>query len=355
MDIEFHYYMTYLIAVRAGFSTDEAAIIAQSAQEVDDNHIPISVSKGKPEAYDGIISQTMDILRPQHNERIYPIFHFIPGDPQALSARRKDASSSLWVTTPNSDLANEMLDTALKSKNLYRIGASSHAFADTWAHQNFLGKDDAQNEMPPETLVERVEEVVNLMRIGHALAAHLPDIPSLLWTDGRLLEPAVDNTERFMDAADHLYRKFALYKNPTISADVLKSTSASLTADLRADIGPASDAAKPSDQGRIGRYKQRALRAEYGGKPIPEYVEAKWADAAFNEARESLVQQLEIMAAEKAGTMGDILAGGVHISCTWKNPAQRQQTDWYKFQEAIKAHLDECWGVLGKRLPDLIH
>ena len=48
MDIEFHYYMTYLVAARAGFRPAEAAIIAQAAQEVDDNYIPISVSKGTP-------------------------------------------------------------------------------------------------------------------------------------------------------------------------------------------------------------------------------------------------------------------------------------------------------------------
>ena len=47
MDIEFHYYMTYLIAARAGFSPGEAAIVAQSAQEVDDNHIPFRVIKIK--------------------------------------------------------------------------------------------------------------------------------------------------------------------------------------------------------------------------------------------------------------------------------------------------------------------
>jgi hypothetical protein len=354
VDIEFHYYMTYLIAVRSGFSTDEAAIIAQSAQEVDDNHIPISVSEGTAEAYEGIISQTMNILRPKHNEQIYPIFHFIPGDPMLPSARRRDASSSLWVTTPNSDLANEMLDTALKSGNLYRIGASSHAFADTWAHQNFLGKDDPLNEMPPETLIERVENVVELMRIGHALAGHLPDIPSLIWVDARLVNAEVDNTERFMDAADHLYRKFAAYKAPGVSAVLLDNASKAILADLRADIGPSSKVAKPKDADRIGRYEQRALKQEYGGKPIPGYVEAKWADAAFNEARESFMQQLEIMAAEKAGIAGDVLAGGTHISCTWKNPAERQQTDWYKFQEAIRSHLKECWDVLGKRLPDLL-
>jgi hypothetical protein len=44
MDIEFHYYMTYLIAVRAGFTPADSTIVAQSAQEIDDNHI---VMKGE--------------------------------------------------------------------------------------------------------------------------------------------------------------------------------------------------------------------------------------------------------------------------------------------------------------------
>src|ERR1019366_8208639 len=110
MDIEFHYYMTYLIAARAGFSAADAAIIAQSAQEVDDNHVPIEVSIGTPYAYLSVISQTMNILHPKHNERIYPIFHFIPGEPDAPSAARRDGLKSVWVTTPNSQLANDMLD-----------------------------------------------------------------------------------------------------------------------------------------------------------------------------------------------------------------------------------------------------
>src|SRR5260221_5782057 len=148
MDIEFHYYMTHLIAVRAGLSPAEASIIAQSAQEIDDNHIPVSVGFGTSAAYENVISQTMNILHPHHNQKIYPIFHFIPGDPDAPGARRKDGVRNKWATTPNSPLANKMLDTALRSGDLYRVGASAHAYADTWAHQNFVGKDDVCNEMP---------------------------------------------------------------------------------------------------------------------------------------------------------------------------------------------------------------
>ncbi|MBL7097740.1 MAG: hypothetical protein ISS15_08790 [Alphaproteobacteria bacterium] len=353
MDIEFHYYMTYLIAARAGFSPADAAIVAQSAQEIDDNHVVMKVSAGTPYAYTSTLSQTMDILRPHHNKRIYPIFHFIPGDPAAPSARRKDGVTNPWVTTPNSPLANEMLDTALRSGDLYRIGASAHAYADTWAHQNFLGKDDAFNVMPGGSLTDRVEAYISLMRIGHALAGHLPDIPGLIWTDGRSVDETVDNTRRFLDAAHHLYRRLAVFRDPSISPAELDRIASSLVDDLASDIGPSSTAVVALDGVRIRRYRQRALLPEYGGLPIPEYREAKWADAAFNEQRSDLAEEVATYLARNAGLAGDILDFGTAIPCTWKDPASRTQTDWYRFQEAVKSHLDECWGVLTLRLPDL--
>jgi hypothetical protein len=353
MEIEFHYYMTYLIAARAGYAPAEAAIIAQSAQEIDDNHIPIRVSAGTPFAYESVTSQTMDILRPKHDEKIYPIFHFIPGEPEAPSARRKDGLMSEWTTTPNSTLANDMLDTALKSGDLYRIGASTHAYADIWAHQNFLGKDDAYNEMPNETLTQKLESTISLMRIGHALAGHRPDIPGLIWHDNRLIDPTIDNTQRFMDAAAHLYRKLVATRNPGPSETHLDGEAASLTADLRSDIGPSSTTSSQQDSARIARYQARALTPPYGGQPVPAYREAKWSDVAFVEQHSDIKQQIAIFAEEKTGMVGDVLDFGTRISCTWKDTKRYQETDWWKFQEGVRAHLEECWGILAKRLPGL--
>ena len=139
MDIEFHYYMTYLIAAKAGYSVSDSTIIAHAAQSVDDNHIPVRLVDDGGISYENSISQTMDILRPHEDSLIYPIFHFIPGDPKAPSTRRTDGVERQMVTTPNSALANKMLDAALKSKDLYRIGVSAHGYVDTWAHQNFVG------------------------------------------------------------------------------------------------------------------------------------------------------------------------------------------------------------------------
>ena len=265
MDIEFHYYMTYLIAARAGFSPAEAGTIAQAAQEVDDNHIPIAVSSDTPQAYENAISQTMNILQPIHNERIYPIFHFIPGDPEAPTAVRKDGLMSAWNTTPGSPLAHEMLDTALASGSLYRIGASAHAFADTWAHQNFLGKDDAFNEMIGESLAEKIEGLLSLMRIGHALAGHRPDIPGLIWTDGRLVNPTIDNTGRFgrrRPAFPQIPRS-TNRRHGWMNIDREHQHSEMI---WRADIGP------PARAARLWMRAHRALQAARAGARLQQAI-----------------------------------------------------------------------------------
>jgi hypothetical protein len=88
--------------------------------------------------------------------------------------------------------------------------------------------------------------------------------------------------------------------------------------------------------------------------PIPTSKKCKSADAAFTE-RSDLGPRIAIYLQKNAGIAGEALAFGTALPCTWKDPATREQTDWYKFQEAVKSHLDECWDVLMKRLPDLMN
>ena len=86
MNNEFHYYITYLIAARAGLSPGEAFTVAYSSQYVDDNDMVFEIWNQQGETYANYISQTLNILRPKMELfRIYPIFHFIPGEPKAVS------------------------------------------------------------------------------------------------------------------------------------------------------------------------------------------------------------------------------------------------------------------------------
>lgn len=227
MDIEFHYYMTYLIAARAGFPPEEARTLAHACQHVDDNCYLISVDADSPEtAYTNYISQTLDITRPRKAMlRVYPAFHFVPGDPVEKGAARKDGLMHKLNTTPAGANAVEMLESALVSVNIYRIGIACHAYADTWAHQNFAGYHHEFNEMSGPDYKRLVP------CIGHGEAGHNPDIPGLVWEDPRLQVPEVDNRERFAAAARDLYVRLKEYR------DGDASDAEALVDDLRSAIG----------------------------------------------------------------------------------------------------------------------
>ncbi len=199
----------------------------------------------------------MDILKPTSQlAKIYPIFHFIPGDPDAPSAARADACKDPWVTTPNSPVARKMLKSALASGNLYRIGVSAHGFVDTWAHQNFLGRRDDYNDLPGASWVK------TLVNVGHGSAGHQPDQPALVWTDPRLVEARVDNRRRFLEAAEQLFIRLALHFDPGRDRASLAADGAALARDLNADIGPDVPRGDPVlRQGRIVRYVARAATA----------------------------------------------------------------------------------------------
>lgn len=346
MDIEFHYYMTYLIAARAGFPSEQALTIAHAAQSVDDNHIRYVISGSPDGPYNNYVSQTLNILKPASQLlRIYPIFHFIPGDPNAPTARRADGRTDPWVTTPDSAVAGKMIDNALASHNLYRIGVSAHGYVDTWAHQNFLGRRDAYNDIPGSSWV------TSLLNVGHGSAGHQPDHPALVWRDPRLARPVVDNRQRFLDAAEALFRRFVLHIDPARNAAMLVSDVASLRKDLDEDIGPAdpgNDAALLA--ARLTRYQARALTAPYGAAPLPTYVEYFWFNAAVAEEGAWLRQKFD----DALNVVDDYLDQTTAIPCSWRDADGFEQSDWYQFVEAVKAHQNACWDILvAEGLPGL--
>ncbi len=215
MDIEFHYYVTYLIALEAGFDKKSANIIATSSQLVDDNVEINYIKNNKDEVYKTYISQTANILKPEDELfRIYPVFHFVPGDYDNFETKRKDGTLHILNTTPNSPNVQKIIKNAVETNNLYRLGIASHCYADTWAHQNFVGYFSYFNGM---------SGVLNqaIPNIGHADAKHNPDLVSRVWRDERLISEneVVDNNERFIEAAIFLlkYYKRFIGKSQNIS------------------------------------------------------------------------------------------------------------------------------------------
>jgi hypothetical protein len=121
MDIEFHYYITYVIALRAGFNAEDSYVLAYSSQYTDDNTTIFKISQGTgDEYYSNYISQTSDITKPKNElMRIYPIFHFMPGPKEEIesnTALRRDGKFHILNTIPDNGNARLTLKAAFETK-----------------------------------------------------------------------------------------------------------------------------------------------------------------------------------------------------------------------------------------------
>jgi len=333
MDIEFHYWLTGLIAYRAGFSKQDSQTIAYASEYVDENDISYTIIDRKNRSdYINFMSQTMNILKPKDKlMRIYPIFHFIPGDPMAITARRRDGKMHLLNTTPDNENANAIIDAAFNASEdtrLYRIGIASHSFVDTWAHQNFVGWYDLFNEI----------ELKPIPAIGHAPAEHHPDWVSHVWIDNRLVDGEVSNRHRFIDAAKALYIKYCQFQKKLGNTDQSDKWR-DLESELITIMGQTYTGDEQRYKGeRLKSYKKRL-------NWFPEFDETIW----FKEAIETDVNGL---VDKSNGALNEFTL--FRDKYYWNVDIDREKTNWYRFQEAVKEHerigiqlLSEQFKVMG--------
>jgi len=317
MDTEFHYYLTGIIAKAAGFTEDEAKIIASASEFVDENDTQITVQdRAGGDPYENYISQTMNILKPKRSlMRVYPVFHFIPGDPTADTACRSDGKMHLLNTTPNGAIANELMDEAFKATEdtrLYRIGIATHAYADTWAHQNFVGWYDYFNDIGLDPKPD----------IGHADAEHHPDWPAHRWEDSRLVQPVISNTQRFLDASENIFKKYRDYTTKVLKR-TCPMTWPKLQVNLAILMGPSfSGSRNYYEEDRLARY--RAVAPWLG-----DFDEMAWVDAAIKTKVRGLKDPGEGLTAMITLFRDEYF---------WREDRDSETTDWYRFQEAVKEH-----------------
>ncbi len=309
MDIEFHYYITYSLAREAGFNNDASYIIAYSSQYVDDNCFYYYINFDNGGSYINEVSQTMDITKPStKRQKIYPLFHFFPGDPDSPKARRKDGKKHPFNTTPNSENARNVFHGAIATKNLYRIGIATHLYADTWAHQNFIGMEDEFNAMP-------VWEIIP--NIGHADARHEPDKVDNRWKDPRLIEEneLIENNDRFLESAENIFSAYCRYNNPDIDDDTFTQKWNELKGKLK-DAMNESYLFGSDERARLTAYNSICI-------DIPKYDQKKW--------RHDAVEKLELE---------------TDLFDRYWAKENFYESPWYKFQKAIKEHYELSLNML---------
>ena len=310
MDIEFHYYITFILCRKAGYNKDDSYTIAYSSQYTDDNknHYYVNSKNGDP--FLNEISQTMDITKPsKKRQKIYPLFHFVPGGSEAEETCRIDCDEKkCFLTVPNSENAKLLLNEALKLDDLYRIGIAVHAFADTWSHQNFLG-------LKHDTNGRKLMQIIP--NIGHADFGHEPDKIHNEWKDVRLGNKmsVIKNDDRFIEAAKQIFIYLFQSKNPDSDDNmaVAKFEELSLEKQLR-DAMDESYWFGSDDKARIGSYKK--LCEELSLEKY-QYDPNKWRYAAV----------------EKRDVEFD------YFDKYWAKE-NFHESDWLKFQNAVKAHRD---------------
>lgn len=148
MQIDFHYYGTYVLARAAGLTPKASKTIAYSSQYVDD-----SVALEIDDHNDGskVIAVAtahhpadMRNLDRNHQRYIWVPFHFLPGGVGKTFTQQ-------LVCRKNSIIAQEMTANALMQTNkpfiLELIGITAHVYADTFAHYGFSGVSSRRNRV----------------------------------------------------------------------------------------------------------------------------------------------------------------------------------------------------------------
>jgi len=216
MNIEFHYYAVYALALEAGFDEDTAFLMAQSSQEVDDSTTALAFDTPRGRI-DIAVTQNYLFWNDSVKRDIYLPFHFVPGNTDEAAAARSDGHRNQYTVTPNSDNVKDLLISSFRDKDPYLMGIAAHAFADSWAHQNFCGLLHEDNDVGATSLA------AGLPPAGHLQALSSPDDPGARWQDPRLRPERrlIINSERFSAAATKLFRYLRVFLGRPFNDDEL--------------------------------------------------------------------------------------------------------------------------------------
>lgn len=257
MQIDFHHGVTYVVSRLAGLDHEKASLVAYCAQYVDDatnsGVIKFSNSGAMYErtssAHKTLDYRNWDDLA---NHHVWIPFHFLPANAGCRDASVRGVEfKERLVCRPNSCVAQTMVRRCIDANSapwaLHRLGITMHVYADTWAHQGFVGAADeinhardvfdasgssdvafhAQREAyytPHASLSEEVRRewqkawavvkrtagntISSVLPLGHGAVLSNPDKPFLKWsyTNGRGELVRRNNPDDFLEAAVHLYR-----------------------------------------------------------------------------------------------------------------------------------------------------
>ena len=351
MQIDFHHTVTYVLARLAGFDPVSATTVASSAQYVDDAVGEGTIHFETQQLYEHVSSahRMLDYrnLEELANHLVWVPFHFLPGNDMLPAGNNPNARfQDKLVCRPDSPVAREMVETCLRDRRkpyaLHRLGITLHVYADTWAHQEFSGINDANNmvvdlatpSVTSGTWGSRLKAyfrdafdeasgrfVGGVMPLGHGAALSNPDLPYLnMWTFTRLDGTRVsrNNTDDFMTAATRMYQ---------VMLDFLDGNEAMTHTD------------------NIPQPHRRNIRANFQGYTDPEgearhklwLADIQAGKFGFSDDLDDLAYVPEGDGSWKVRALGGPLRRqGDHVVYSYQPYFLR--SDWKHFHDALQAH-----------------
>jgi len=236
MQIDFHHGVTYILARLAGFSQEEANIVAFCSQYVDNatSNVPIRFKNGpiyKPicSAHEMLDYRNFDELA---SHLVWTTFHFLPGNCMLPRGKGEEYDFTLrLICRPNSFVSQDMVKECIKQSKevngLQRLGITLHVYADTWAHQGFSGIKSEVNRVQFIDDNDESQDLINklanfftdtfdrkcscfiegVLPLGHGAVLSYPDRPYLKWMykdyKGNLVQR--NNLDDFLDAAKNMF------------------------------------------------------------------------------------------------------------------------------------------------------
>lgn len=303
MQIDMHYYGTYVMARCAGFAQDPAQVVATSAQFVDDNGV-----LDKLDFRDGAgIRCRATAHHPAHlanlnkvdQRQVWVPFHFLPGNEGEGFFQR-------LVCRMNSLPAQQMMEhhvaEAEREYALELLGIGAHVYADTFSHYGFSGIGSDWNKIKQPTLEfgELGDEIREYIlekaasfwekaiaegaeqasgALGHASVATYPDRPFLVW---RFLYEAPeresgwrDNQLSYLEYCESVsaYFRDFLEQRP----DLLDSGAQRDFADIREAVAKVI-ATEGSKEKRVDAWKDAMGSGDFlsESEEIPPYLGNQW-------------------------------------------------------------------------------
>jgi hypothetical protein len=219
MQHDFHYYCIFQLAVLAGFSRKDAAVIAYASQYVDDSTESEPVEPYPDQRFDTVRTAHYNLEAFHWNvqKKIFMPFHFLPGE-----VRRLDPGNFSYITKKGtgSKLAKQLISNVIQQTGnrqfqLIRLGVALHTIADTFSHFGFSGRRHEENKVGTIWFRDNrkwKKQIHSLWgyfapNIGHAEAYHLPDYPYLHWRYENVRGEKVrrDNNKYSMMGVEHIY------------------------------------------------------------------------------------------------------------------------------------------------------